>query len=581
LVFLLALVVRLVYLYEIRGNPFFENLTLDQASYDRWAQRIAAGDWLGTDIFYQDPLYPYFLGVLYRIFGRDLFWVRAVQMLIGSLTCVLIFILGHSFFGKRAALVAGIFAAVYKPFFYFDAMILKTFLGVFLLCLFLVVLIVARPRRSLLAWVAAGLVLGLLALVRANALALVIGAPAWLFLVEREGETRNYKLIATAGFIVGLLLVVIPVSARNYIVGKDFALVTSQAGQNFYIGNNPVNTSGRYQPPSFIRPNPRYEEEDFRVRAEIALGRSLRPSEVSNYWFVEAFHFVEQEPAKWLKLTAKKFWRFWNWYEVPDNQNFYFFSNYSLLQRLPLPTFRLAAALGLTGMLLLLPWWKRLFPLYMTVVLYSMTVIAFYIFARYRLPVVPVLILFGSFFVCEAAAKATEKKWKWMGAGAGVFLGLFLLIGTHVDKIEYYTDSANAYCRLGAVYESQGDDPSALIAYRRATEVMPHYWASHYGLAQIYSRMGEVDMALEKYHYARAYNLGNPDICARIAFLYYQKGDIEQSIQYYETAANLKPDWNKPHFWLATLYEQRGDMAKAEAHRRKLKELQLTGEGVP
>ena len=64
IIFLLALAIRMTYLYEIHDNPFFHNLMLDEVSYDKWGQRIAAGDWLGKGVFYQDPLYPYFLGAI-------------------------------------------------------------------------------------------------------------------------------------------------------------------------------------------------------------------------------------------------------------------------------------------------------------------------------------------------------------------------------------------------------------------------------------------------------------------------------------------------------------------------------------
>ena len=70
---LLALALRLLYLADVSGQPFFTAPIVDQASYDRWAAAIAAsGDWLGQEPFYQDPLYPYFLAVIYKIFGRHL-----------------------------------------------------------------------------------------------------------------------------------------------------------------------------------------------------------------------------------------------------------------------------------------------------------------------------------------------------------------------------------------------------------------------------------------------------------------------------------------------------------------------------
>src|SRR5688500_6855357 len=54
-----ALAVRLVHIWQMRESPFFDLLMGDSKAYDEWAQRIAAGAWIGTDVFYQAPLYPY------------------------------------------------------------------------------------------------------------------------------------------------------------------------------------------------------------------------------------------------------------------------------------------------------------------------------------------------------------------------------------------------------------------------------------------------------------------------------------------------------------------------------------------
>jgi hypothetical protein len=44
---------------QIRSAPFFTVLMGDSHGYDEWAQRIAGGEWLGHEVFYQAPLYPY------------------------------------------------------------------------------------------------------------------------------------------------------------------------------------------------------------------------------------------------------------------------------------------------------------------------------------------------------------------------------------------------------------------------------------------------------------------------------------------------------------------------------------------
>ena len=66
---LLALVVRLVYVWQISQAPFFTLRIGDADAYHQWALRIASGDWFGEGAFYQAPLYPYFLAVLYSVLG--------------------------------------------------------------------------------------------------------------------------------------------------------------------------------------------------------------------------------------------------------------------------------------------------------------------------------------------------------------------------------------------------------------------------------------------------------------------------------------------------------------------------------
>ena len=71
IVFLAAFLVRLGGALELGSGPVGQVLLGDGRQYDLWAQRLAAGDWLGDEVFYQAPLYPYFLGVLYQTFGRS------------------------------------------------------------------------------------------------------------------------------------------------------------------------------------------------------------------------------------------------------------------------------------------------------------------------------------------------------------------------------------------------------------------------------------------------------------------------------------------------------------------------------
>src|SRR5690242_4626068 len=122
-IFLLAFALRLAVLLQLESMPLFYNLMGDPRGYDDWARTIAAGDWLGHEVFYQAPLYPYFLAALRALFGADLWSVRVVQIAIGAATCSLLYLAGKSFFSRAAGLAAGVLLALYAPAIFFSAVV--------------------------------------------------------------------------------------------------------------------------------------------------------------------------------------------------------------------------------------------------------------------------------------------------------------------------------------------------------------------------------------------------------------------------------------------------------------------------
>jgi len=72
--FLIPLSVRFFYLLELSQNPFFDTVlkSFDHYNFDLGAQNFAQGDWLAqSPNNTYSPLYKYFLGVIYYIFGRN------------------------------------------------------------------------------------------------------------------------------------------------------------------------------------------------------------------------------------------------------------------------------------------------------------------------------------------------------------------------------------------------------------------------------------------------------------------------------------------------------------------------------
>ena len=106
-VFLAALALRLLHVWALERAPLAELLLGDASAYDAWARRIAAGDWLGREVFYQAPLYPYLLGVWYALAGPGLLALRALQAVLGAAACAVLGVAAGSLLAAMLAPFAG------------------------------------------------------------------------------------------------------------------------------------------------------------------------------------------------------------------------------------------------------------------------------------------------------------------------------------------------------------------------------------------------------------------------------------------------------------------------------------------
>ena len=232
LIFLLALLARAACLKQLADSPSWDLISPEAAGYVEWANRMVAGDWIGTGAFPSSPLYAYFLGVVFSLSGPGLLAARLIQIVIGSATCVLIQRIGRQAFTPLAGVLAGTAAALYAPFLAQDVTLDKEVFVVFFLCAAVYQLLAADgSQRGLLA--TAGVCLGLAALTRES---LVLMAPVisiWLlidpWLRGRMTTGRAREGLGRVGaFAVGLLLVIVPVTVRNYnLSGRPVPLTTT------------------------------------------------------------------------------------------------------------------------------------------------------------------------------------------------------------------------------------------------------------------------------------------------------------------------------------------------------------------
>ena len=104
--------------------------------------------------------------------------------------------------------------------------------------------------------------------------------------------------------------------------------------------------------------SPSYEQQDATQLAEQAVGRTLSPGEVSDYWKNEAFAFIRSEPLRWLGLEVRKLRLALNAREIIDTEDISAYAEWSWsLQVLRhLFHFGVLVPLALLGIVLT---WKR------------------------------------------------------------------------------------------------------------------------------------------------------------------------------------------------------------------------------
>jgi 4-amino-4-deoxy-L-arabinose transferase-like glycosyltransferase len=394
-VFLVALALRLLAVWQYQhGHPNAEHPVIDEASYDRWARAIAGGDWLGREVFFQEPLYPYALGALYSLFGPERIVARVAQCLLWALAAVLCGRIARRCFSEPAGMLAALLVALHGPGMLFPALLLKENLFLPLFAGFTLLLLDAERRRE---WFALGALGALGALLRGNMLVLLPVLALWPLWRERS-RAAGLRALAFAG---GVLLVLVPVGLRNLRVGGVFALSTAGAGTNLYGGNNAENPWGRATEFSFVRGVPEHEADDWKHEAERRCGRALDRGEVSRFWMGEAWRSLCSDPLLHARILWNKLRLSLGRYEVPDNHFLEWDARYVALARFPWPDFGLVAALGIAGLCFCRRAGRAGRELAVLFALYLGTIVLTVTSDRARLPLLVPLAPFAGFALLE------------------------------------------------------------------------------------------------------------------------------------------------------------------------------------
>ncbi len=579
-VFVFALAIRCLYLLGSESGPFFSFGGVDSSEYHRMALGFLDGRWPGKEAFFWAPGYSIFLGLIYKFIGNSPSTVKLVQALIGSINCLLVYIIAHITLSKRRIALGAAFAcSLCGPLIYFDGQIVPATLDIFVQLSMLFFLIVAARYKGV-EWPAlAGVCLGCSAVIRGGALLFLPFALFWI--LRGSGRFLGFTFLKRSlAFLIPIALLVASATWHNLTFDRyentdpyadratpskdnlerffsgDFVFISSNLGINFYLGNawelreiNNVN-----HPLCFIY---------YRNLMEEASTHGIDThSGSSRFLLNKAFASISKSPWDWIKMMGLKFFRLIGGAEIPRNSNIYAERQYSSILSLLLwkkgigfPS-GILIPLGIVGFFLMRRSWRENLPLFGFILSQWMFVLIFFVTSRYRIATLPILAIFGAHAVHFLLGRIKQRDFK-KAALAGVSILLLILVSNlRVGDMDS-DHSAFEYNYAAQVLMQQGEVEKALEYYQSALKADPNAAIVHFNLGSFYLQRGDIHKAIE--HLKKGLQSAPMDAKAHntLGSIYASRYRMDDALDQFKAAVEYQPMLPGAHYNLGRIYESR------------------------
>ncbi len=380
---------------------FHPQLLSDDRDYDAIARSLVSGDGYKIDgnlTAYRLPGYPLLLAGTYALFGDTKAPIRILQAMSDVVSCLLLFAIGKKLFSEKIGLLAAAALALFPiQILYVSHLMTETLFTT----LFLLIIFLAIKEKQESNWLRNNLILGVLIGVSALVRPTILLFPILIFLWRwRDGVPlrTNSRALVVVGFAAFLALS--PWLVRNYVEFQRVSL-TSNVGVNFWIGSH-QDASGAYSFPQ--KNNPLIDVKDDFERSDlgIRLGLEFVRTSPINYGIVVARKFVRFFSVDyWLMMTMQYKPE---WASAPNSATIFAQLSPVVLIILHLP-YVIVLFLGTFGMSCNAAGDEKKFFILRSLLLYWLFAhLIFFADARYRFPIMPVVILAGAYgwFVLRA-----------------------------------------------------------------------------------------------------------------------------------------------------------------------------------
>lgn len=380
----------------------------DMRTYMDIADQILKGC-LPQTFYYQPFYYAVFLP-LCRLLTPSPYMLALVQSLLGAAAVYLAGRSAQLICGRRCGLWSALLCCFCALHIYFTPYALLELLQSFWTVL-LFYLALRLPRRNTpLHWGIWGLVLGCSILTRGNTWCF-LPLPVLYVLLMRGGAERRRTWLNSLVMLGCVLLPQLPFSIYNTVQLKHLSGPSTAGGAVLAIGNNPEGA-----PAGLELPYPRTYELWMSTEKEISIPRRM-------------LDWLKAEPAAFMEQQFQKLFLFWDSTDYPNNISEYNAAKSSLMRLLHFLPTGFIVMLGLAGLLSLRNFaGKRRSSVLLAafILLYFLSIAAFYILARFRLPVLPLLCVSGGIWLERFIRSRNAVRIRLFGWGA---LACFIVYG--------------------------------------------------------------------------------------------------------------------------------------------------------
>lgn len=382
-IFIISLIIRLVYVLPL--SP--DKLSPDAYNWMNIAWSIATGHGWGDT--WRPPGYALWLGIIFSVFGKSILIARIFNGLLGSITCVIIFLIGKKIFSSTVGKISAFLVAFYPYLIAYTGDLLSETFLTFIISIAVLFVILTNENPAWKNIIITGILIGLAGLTKSTILPFFFLACGWLW-----WQTKSFR----TGFMVGVftLLTIAPWTLRNYLYhDKNYVMPVNTPWYSLYgsscdeaFWNEMI---GEFDKPHDDKMNAPAIPKDWGYISSLPL------AERDQLCKEKALTWIQKNPDKFFALIWLRLKHFWRLYPMMA---------YSWQKHAAMATSGIYIPLALLGLVFSWRNFNKTSLIFALFASYTLVHIFFNVTLRFRIPIDPYIIIFASYFL--------YKIWTWI-----------------------------------------------------------------------------------------------------------------------------------------------------------------------